>query len=106
MKKLLTIICFLLPNSTFAEELIFTTSIKEHKFEPDKIEVPANQKFTLIVKNLDKTTEEFESQSLKQEKIVRGEKEIKMIIKPLKAGEYQFVGEFHAKTAKGKIIAK
>lgn len=105
MRKILFVL--LLASSTaLAQEKEFSIQIKDHRFEPAVLEVPANQKFFLIVKNLDKTAEEFESETLQKEKIVKGGKEIKLSMKPLKPGEYPFFGEFHAKTAQGKIIAK
>ncbi len=93
-------------KENFSQEKEFLIQIKDHKFTPEIIEVEANKKFKLVVENLDKTTEEFESVDLHKEKIVTGGKKIVMMIAPLKAGEYEFVGEFHAKTARGKIIAK
>ncbi len=89
-----------------AADLEFTTKIKDHKFDPAVINVPADQKFKLIVENQDKTLEEFESNDLKKEKIVGGGKKITILIEPLKAGEYKFFGDFNAKTAQGKIIVK
>jgi hypothetical protein len=80
--------------------------IKDHKFNPQDIEVPANQKFKLIVENLDQTIEEFESSDLNKEKIISSNKKITLIISPLKPGTYKFFGDFHQKTAQGKIIAK
>jgi hypothetical protein len=97
---------FLLPNFAFAEEKEFLVQIKDHKFEPAILELPANQKFKLIVENLDKTLEEFESNDLKKEKLVGGGKKITIIINPLKSGEYKFFGDFHQKTAQGKILVK
>ena len=99
-------IIFLLLNFAFAEEKEFLIQIKNHKFEPAILEVPAEQKFKLIVENLDKTLEEFESGDLKKEKLVGGGKKITIIISPLKSGEYKFFGDFHQKTAQGKLIAK
>ena len=106
MKKLLLLPLLFLGSQAFAQDPTFTIEIKDHKFIPATLEVLANQKFTLIVKNNDGTAEEFESSDLKKEKMVKGGKEIKMVISPLKSGEYKFFGEFHAKTAQGKIIAK
>lgn len=93
-------------SAALAEIPEFVTEIKDHKFSPSEIEIPAGVKFKLIVRNLDKTAEEFESHDLRKEKMVGGGKEITLIIRPLKKGEYEFVGEFHEKTAKGKLIAK
>jgi len=95
-----------LASKAVAGEQEFLIQIKDHKFIPEKLEVPANQKFKLIVENLDKTLEEFESSDLKKEKIVGGGKKITLIIAPLKSGEYSFFGDFHQKTAKGKIVVK
>jgi plastocyanin len=87
-------------------QLEFVIEIKENKFVPDVLEVPAHKDFKLVVRNQDKTIEEFESTELKKEKLVKGGKEIVLNISALKAGEYKFFGEFHPKTAQGKIIVK
>jgi plastocyanin len=84
----------------------FLVQIKDHKFEPAEIIVPANQDFKLIIDNTDKTLEEFESIDLKKEKLVGAGKKITIPVSALKAGEYKFFGDFHQKTAQGKIIAK
>jgi hypothetical protein len=80
--------------------------IKDHRFQPEIIEVAANQKFKLLVENLDKTLEEFESNDLRKEKLVGGGKKVIIIIGPLKPGEYKFFGDFHQKTAQGKILSR
>ncbi|MDA0996605.1 MAG: cupredoxin domain-containing protein [Proteobacteria bacterium] len=84
----------------------FETTIKEHRFNPDRIIVPAGKRITLWVKNDDSTPEEFESHDLKIEKIIKGNSKGKIVFGPLKPGEYKFVGEFHEKFAKGVIVAK
>lgn len=84
----------------------FFIIIKNHRFEPEIIEVPANKKIRIIVENQDKTIEEFESDDLKKEKLVGAGKKITITLNPLKQGEYKFYGDFHQATAKGKIIVK
>lgn len=81
-------------------------SIQDHKFQPDKLEVPAGKKFTLLVKNLDSTPEEFESHDLHREKVVPPGKEIPVYLGPLDAKSYHFFGDFHQATAQGDMIAK
>ncbi len=78
--------------------------IKDHKFIPDIINLPADKKIYITVHNEDPTIEEFESFDLKREKIVPGNSIIKIILAPLAPGEYKFFGEFHQETAQGKII--
>ena len=43
---------------------------------------------------------------MKKEKLVGAEKKITIFIGPLKSGEYKFFGDFHQKTAQGKIVVK
>jgi heme/copper-type cytochrome/quinol oxidase subunit 2 len=92
--------------NALAEDKVFKLVIKNHKFEPAELTVPANVKFQLHVTNLDSTAEEFESYELNQEKVIAGGKDAILHIQPLKAGQYPFVGEFNEDTAKGVIIAK
>ena len=98
------ILAFSVP--ALAQDASFTLTIKNHRFEPSELQVPAGKKIRLLVKNLDPTPEEFESHDLKREKVIPGKSEATIIIGPLKPGTYKFVGEFHESTAKGSIIAK
>ena len=84
----------------------YTLTIKDHRFDPDLLEVPAGKKLKLMVKNLDPTPEEFESHDLKREKVIAGKGQASISIGPLKPGTYKFVGEFHEATAQGQIVAK
>jgi len=93
-------------GAALAQDPSFTITIKDHRFDPSEIQVPAGKKIRLIVKNLDPTPEEFESSDLKREKVIPGKSEATIVIGPLKPGTYKFVGEFHESTAKGSIVAK
>jgi hypothetical protein len=81
-------------------------TVRDHRFEPPRLEVPAGVKFKLVVKNADSTPEEFESYELHREKVVGAGQEISVFIGPLDPGEYKFFGEFHKDTANGVLIAK
>ncbi len=81
-------------------------SIKDHRFQPEKIDVPANVKFKLIVRNDDTTPEEFESYDLNREKVVSPGQEITVFLGPLDPGSYTFFGDFHQDTAQGVMTAK
>jgi hypothetical protein len=89
-----------------AEPASYTLTIKNHRFQPSKLSVPAGKRFKLIVRNLDSTPEEFESHALNREKVVRGHGKVTINIGPLKPGTYKFYGEFHEKTAQGRIVAR
>lgn len=80
--------------------------IKNHKFEPEILELPAGKKINITVHNEDSTIEEFESIDLKREKMVFAKSKTHIILAPLEPGEYKFFGDFHSETAQGKIIIK
>jgi hypothetical protein len=84
----------------------FNLTIREHRFEPEEIRVPANKRVSIIISNEDATPEEFDSPSLKAEKVIPGKSKGLVRIGPLAPGRYEFVGEFHAETAKGVVIAE
>jgi len=84
----------------------FVIIIKDHRFEPAELTVPAGQRVKLVIDNRDGTPEEFESLDLRREKIVPGGAKASVWIGPLPPGEYGFFGEFNQKSAQGKLIAK
>ena len=89
-----------------ADDVEVTISIKDHKFEPAEVKVPAGKSIKLTVKNLDTTAEEFESHPLKFEKIIAGKGTAVIRLKPLAKGSYKFFGEYHEATAQGVLIAE
>lgn len=108
MKKILFLsAALMLSAQAQANEIkTYELTIKDHKFEPAELKIPANEAAILVVKNLDDSPEEFESHKLKIEKILTGGGEGKFRLRPLEAGEYKFEGEFNPKTAQGVIIAE
>jgi len=80
--------------------------IKDHRFEPAELKVPAGQRVKLVVHNQDSTAEEFESHSLNREKIIPAGTKAAIFIGPLKPGRYTFFGEYNEATAKGVVIAE
>jgi len=80
-------------------------TIKDHKFTPDRVTVPAGERFRIEVLNKDDTVEEFESTDMKLEKIIVGGGKITLNAGPLKPGEYKFFGEYHQEQAFGTIVA-
>jgi plastocyanin len=89
-----------------AEDYDARLVIKDHKFEPTELTVPAGQKIKLLVDNQDPTPEEFESNELNREKVVVGKSSITVFLGPLDAGRYPFFGDFHQETAQGVLIVK
>lgn len=84
----------------------FTLTIRDGRFLPETVEVPANTKFRLQIKNEGPGAEEFESVELRKEKVLAPGASSFLIFMPLKPGSYKFFGEFHPQTAQGRILAK
>jgi len=80
--------------------------IRDHKFEPAEIHVPARTRIVLQVENRDDTAEEWESTELKIEKVIAGGRKTPVRLQPLEPGRYPFFGEYHSDTAQGVIVAE
>lgn len=80
--------------------------IRGHQFSPAEIHVPAGQRVKLLVHNQDTAPEEFESYSLNREKLVPAGAKVVIFVGPLKAGRYEFFGDFNQATAKGVVVAQ
>lgn len=84
----------------------YVLTIKDHRFSPEEIKVPANERVAITVINEDATPEEFDSSALKVEKVIAGKSKAVVRIGPLKPGTYAFIGEYNEATAKGIVIAE
>jgi plastocyanin len=82
-----------------------TVTIRDHRFEPAEVHVPAGKRILLTVINTDPLSEEFDSTALKVEKVIAGKSQGVVHISPLNPGRYDFIGEYHETTAKGQVVA-
>ena len=80
------------------EPASISVSVKNHRFQPAELHAPANVPITLRVKNLDSTPMEFESVSLRVEKVVTGNSEGIVRLRPLPPGSYKFFDDFNQET--------
>jgi hypothetical protein len=83
----------------------YSLTLRNHRFEPVELSVPAGQRIELHVINADPTPAEFESAELHREKVVTGGQEIVVFIGPLRAGNYEFFDDFNP-SARGHIVAR
>ncbi len=81
-------------------------SIRNHRFEPAQLTIPAGRKVVLVVHNRDATPEEFESNEFNREKIIPGGRSAKIYVGPLDAGRYRFFGDFHPDSAQGVLVVE
>jgi hypothetical protein len=73
-------------------------TLKDHKFLPAEPHAPAGKPIVITLKNLDSAPAEFESNTLRVEKVVTGGGTIIMRIRPLEPGRYRFFDDFHPET--------
>ena len=66
----------------------------------------ANTPAVIALTNKDATAEEFDSTSLKVEKVVAGNSSGNVRIRALAPGKYPFMGEYHSATAEGFVITQ
>ena len=81
-------------------------TIENNRFQPEEVKVKAGTPFVLVITNKDKGPEEFESRALRIEKVIPAGKTVRLKMPALRPGSYGFVGEYHEKTAKGRITAE
>ena len=104
--SLVTICLVLIVSAAAAADLEIPLTIEKNRFQPAEVRVKAGTPFVLVVTNKDATPEEFESKELRIEKVIPGGKTLRIRVRALKPGTYPFFGEYHASTAKGRIVAE
>lgn len=85
-------------NAWAQQRTTIALTLKDHRFEPAEPHAPAGQPLIIVLKNLDPTPAEFESKTLRVEKVVVGGGQVTVNIRPLAAGRYRFFDDFHEET--------
>ena len=80
-------------------------SVKDHRFQPSQISAPANRPISIRVKNLDSAPMEFESTSLRVEKVIAAGSEGVVNVRALAPGRYEFFDDFHQQT-RGTLVVQ
>jgi hypothetical protein len=75
------------------------------QFQPSELRAPADKPITVRLKNLDAKAMEFESKSLRVEKVVAANSEGIINVRPLKPGRYEFYDDFNEK-ARGALVVQ
>jgi hypothetical protein len=83
-----------------------SVTLKDHKFSPAQPTAPAGKPIVIEVSNLDSTPSEFESKTLRVEKVVAGGGKISIQIRPLSPGRYRFFDDYHEDTTEGFLVIK
>ena len=95
------ILVALAPDAWAEDAATVRLSLKDHRFQPAEARAPAGKPVTIVISNLDPTPAEFESKTLRVEKVVAGGGTITVQIRPLAAGRYKFFDDYHEDTTEG-----
>jgi plastocyanin len=88
-----------------ADDPTFEITLKNNRFIPSEVRIPAGVKVRLLVRNDNPTTSEFESTQFHREKVVTPGQQITVFVGPLDPGSYEFFDDFHPQT-RGHLIVK
>ena len=94
-----------LGGAALAQYATVELAVKDKKFEPAEIKAPANARIVIHITNKDAVAMEFESKSLKVEKVIAANSEGILRVGPLKAGTYEFFDDFNASN-RGKLVVQ
>ena len=75
------------------------------QFQPSQVSAPADKPISFRIKNLDAKAMEFESTSLRVEKVVAAGSEGVINVRALKPGRYEFYDDFNEK-ARGALTVQ
>ena len=95
-----------LPLPALAELPSSELSLNDGHFSPAVLEVPAGQRFKIVLKNIGQGPAEFESTPLRVEKVLSPGVTTFVVIHPLKPGHYPFFDEFNPQLPEGGILAQ
>lgn len=95
-----------MPLTAFAELPTYELTIRDGEFSPALIEVPAGERFKIVLHNVGQGPAEFESTVLRVEKVLATGVTTFVVIHPLRPGRYPFFDDFHRELPEGGILAK
>jgi heme/copper-type cytochrome/quinol oxidase subunit 2 len=84
-----------------AQQAAVKLVLRNHRFEPAEVRAPANTPITITITNQDATPSEFESKTLRVEKVVPAGGTVSLQVRALAPGRYRFFDDYHEDTTEG-----
>jgi len=108
-KTVLVLVCavamFQAPASYAQQATEIHLTYSKGQFQPSQVSAPADKPISFRIKNLDAKAMEFESTSLRVEKVVAAGSEGVVNVRALKPGRYEFYDDFNDK-ARGALTVQ
>lgn len=80
-------------------------SYSNGEFQPHEVRAPADKPVVFRIRNLEGKAMEFESTSLRVEKVVTAKSQGVINVRPLKSGRYEFYDDFN-ESARGVLVVE
>ncbi len=93
------------PQAHAEQAVTVHIAVRNNRFEPTEISAPAGQPIVIRIKNLDGKAMEFESVSLRVEKVIAANSEGIVNVRALQPGRYEFFDDFHQQS-RGALVVK
>ena len=84
----------------------YAITMKDHKITPAEIHVPSGKPFYVVVTNNTGTADEFEMLFPALEQVIQPGDTRKVLVRPLKAGHFPFMGENDPDGERGFFISE
>jgi len=92
-------------HAASAQETSLQVTVENGQFSPAELRAPANKPILITIKNNGAKAMEFESVSLRVEKVVAAKSQGTVRVRALSAGRYEFFDDFN-KATKGVLIVE
>ena len=88
-----------------AQDVTIELTVQGKRFQPSEVRAPANKPILFRVKNRDAASVEFESKSMRVEKVIPANGEGTIRVRALKPGKYEFFDDFN-ESNRGTLIVE
>jgi len=91
-------------HAASAQDITLQITVQNHQFSPSELRAPANKPIVIVIKNNDATPMEFESVSLRVEKIIAAKGQGSVRVRALSPGRYEFFDDFNQSTRGALLV--
>jgi hypothetical protein len=88
-----------------AQDTTLQLTVENGQFSPAELQAPANKPLVIVIKNNGAKAMEFESVSLRVEKVVAARSQGSVRVRALAPGRYEFFDDFN-KSTKGTLVVQ
>jgi hypothetical protein len=92
------------PWPAAAQDTTLQVTVQNRQFSPSELRAPANKPLTIVIKNNDAAAIEFESVSLRVEKVIPARSQGTVRVRALSPGRYEFFDDFHQSTRGALVV--